>query len=56
MKFYWSMPAGLKIHYENEPGEYRAGILKDNLHSAWRHLKRAHIIGQAWTEEHNYVH
>ena len=56
MKFYWSMPAGLKVYYQNELGKYRANMFKGNLQPAWRHLERAHIIGQAWTKEHNYVH
>ena len=27
-----------------------------NLSIAWRHLERAHILGQLWPREHNYVH
>lgn len=27
-----------------------------NLQLAWRHLERAHILGQPWAVEHTYVH
>ena len=35
---------------------YRVEFKKSNLPSAWRHLERAHIIGQPWPGEHTYVH
>ena len=36
-------------HYRNELG-------KGNLTIAWRHLERAHILGQPWAVEHTAVH
>ena len=56
MKFYWSMPEGLKIHYKIELEKYKAELLKENLSCAWEHLERAHIIGQSWPKEHNHIH
>ncbi len=56
MKFSWSMPEGLKPHYQQELEEYRREMSKNNLQIAWRHLERAHIIGQAWFQPHTHVH
>lgn len=56
MKLYWKMPDRLKTHFENELKMYGAEFEKSNLPSAWRHLERAHIIGQPWPGEHTYVH
>lgn len=56
MKLYWKMPDRLETHFKNELRMYRAEFEKSNLPSAWRHLERAHIIGQPWPGEHTYVH
>ena len=56
MKFYWTMPKGLQIYYEEELLKYRIELAAGNLSVAWQHLERAHIIGQSWPKEHNYVH
>lgn len=56
MKFYWTMPEGLKVLYRRELNKYENEILKGNLELAWRQLERAHILGQAWTKEHTHVH
>lgn len=56
MKFYWSMPDGLKVYYRKELKNYRIEIDKANLQLAWRLLERAHIIGQPWFVQHTYVH
>jgi hypothetical protein len=56
MKFYWSMPAGLKVHYRQELEKYKAELSLGNLQVAWRHLERAHILGQPWPQEHTHVH
>lgn len=56
MKFYWTMPAGLKFFYINELEKYQSELLKGNFQDAWRHLERAHIIGQSWPKEHSYTH
>ena len=56
MKFYWTMPAGLKNEYIRELEKYENELSKGNLHSAWRQLERAHIIGQSWPKEHSHTH
>ncbi|MBX2914525.1 MAG: DUF3703 domain-containing protein [Cyclobacteriaceae bacterium] len=56
MKLYWSMPDGLKIHYRGELELYKTELDKGNLQDAWRHLERAHILGQPWPREHSHVH
>ena len=56
MKFYWSMPDTLKAHYKRELVIYQNEFSKGNLQVAWRHLERAHILGQPWPKEHTHVH
>ena len=56
MKFYWTMPAGLKTHYRQELEIYKMEISKGDLKLAWRQLERAHIIGQPWFLQHTHVH
>lgn len=56
MKFYWKMPEGLKTKYKEELTKSRVEFDKGNLSIAWRHLERAHILGQPWPREHNHVH
>lgn len=56
MRIYWNMPYGLKIHYRRELELYKAELNKENLSLAWRHLERAHILGQPWPREHSHVH
>ncbi|HMJ47085.1 MAG TPA: DUF3703 domain-containing protein [Ferruginibacter sp.] len=56
MRFYWTMPTGLRANYENELRSYDEALAQHSLHKAWRHLERAHIIGQAWSKQHTYIH
>ena len=56
MKLYWKMPDGLKVHYHQELNDYKKELAKGNLQVAWRHLERAHILGQPWPIEHSEVH
>lgn len=56
MKFYWSMPEGLKAYYRKELENFRCEMSKADFQLAWRHLERAHIIGQPWFVQHTYVH
>ena len=56
MKLYWKMPDGLKVHYHQELNDYKKELAKGNLQVAWRHLERAHILGQPWLIEHSEVH
>lgn len=50
------MPSGLRAAYSNELTLYRKYFAADDLQPAWRHLERAHIIGQPWAVEHTEVH
>ncbi|HNV30115.1 MAG TPA: DUF3703 domain-containing protein [Cyclobacteriaceae bacterium] len=56
MKLHWKMPDGLKVHYHQELNDYKKELAKGNLQVAWRHLERAHILGQPWPVEHSQVH
>lgn len=56
MKFYYRMPLGLRPYYEQELELARAAKFRGDLSVAWRHLERAHILGQPWAVEHSEVH
>ncbi|PHI21326.1 hypothetical protein CEQ90_02695 [Lewinellaceae bacterium SD302] len=56
MTFYWKMPEGLHPYYQKELEDYRFAFAKGDLSVAWRHLERAHILGQPWAVEHSEVH
>ena len=56
MKFYWKMPQGLRGVYERELKDSSIQEAKGNFQLAWRHLERAHIMGQPWAVEHTCVH
>lgn len=56
MKINTSMPDRLKTHYKNELDYYREELGKGNLQVAWRHLERAHILGQSYPYQHSEVH
>src|SRR5687768_3601151 len=56
MKLYWKMPQGLRTAYESELNSFNDLEGKGELQSAWRHLERAHILGQPWAVEHTHVH
>lgn len=50
------MPGGLRPTYKNELSLYEQCLNARELNKAWRHLERAHIIGQPWAIEHTEVH
>jgi hypothetical protein len=56
MKFFWKMPPSVRPYYADEITKYRAELAQDRLGAAWRHLERAHILGQPWFVEHSEVH
>lgn len=56
MPFYTSMPKSLKPFYYSELNAYKTAYSKNDLQIAWKHLERAHIIGQRYPFTHNYVH
>jgi len=56
MDINWRMPDGLRVYYLQELEKYRTEFSNGKLQVAWRHLERAHILGQPWPREHTYVH
>lgn len=56
MKTYWRMPKGLRPDYLCELEAHKQSFAKNDLSASWRHLERAHILGQPWAMEHTQVH
>lgn len=56
MKLHYKIPDGLKSHFEKELTSSRQSFLAENIQNSWRHLERAHILGQAWPIEHTKAH
>lgn len=50
------MPKSLKKYYNLELKEYYTNFKSGNFQVSWKHLERAHIIGQAYPLEHTYAH
>lgn len=55
MKFYYQMPDKLLHFYREELTKAKQYQSSDNAKS-WRHLERAHILGQPYPIQHTYVH
>ncbi len=56
MNLYIKMPRRLKVYYRKELQLFRQYYASGALEKAWRHLERAHILGQRYPLEHSYVH
>lgn len=56
MKVNTSMPTSLKAYYDLELEAYQKSFKAGDLSKAWRHLERAHVIGQAYPVAHTYAH
>lgn len=56
MKFYWNIPPELKEHVNKELLLSSDAFAKGELRVSWRHLERAHILGQPYPIEHTLVH
>ena len=56
MKLYTTMPKRLKPYFNQELKEFKRHLHTGSLQTAWSHLERAHIIGQAYPYHHSYVH
>ncbi len=56
MKFYTRLPKSLQPFYQKELEQYRTSYAEGNLQDAWKHLERAHIIGQRYPFAHTFVH
>lgn len=56
MKLYLKIPKGLKFHVNSELLLYQKAYNEKQWRVAWRHLERAHILGQQWPFQHTRVH
>lgn len=56
LKIHTTLPEGLKAFYSKELATFRACYDKAYYQQAWRHLERAHILGQAYPIAHTAVH
>lgn len=56
MKLHIRMPAALKPYFRQELLAFKEAFAAMDLATAWRHLERAHVIGQAWPWQHTYAH
>lgn len=56
MNIYTSMPAPLIPFYKNEVAEFRIAYEKKHYQVSWRHLERAHILGQPYPYQHTAIH
>lgn len=52
----FKMPKAWKEAYKEELRQYRTSLKGRNLPQAWRHLERAHIIGQYHPAPHTAIH
>ena len=50
------IPNGLRNHFENELQLSETAFGKKELQRAWRHLERAHVLGQSFPIEHTRAH
>src|SRR5690606_11456340 len=50
------MPDSLKVYYRAELRGYQEKMDEKEYTAAWRHLERAHVIGQSYPWEHSYAH
>lgn len=56
MKINTTMPKGLKPYFQQELNLHKEKLSKGHLQEAWRHLERAHILGQLYPYHHSEVH
>lgn len=56
MSIHLKMREKLKPYYKKELEEAVNAFDKKNYRTSWRHLERAHILGQPYPYEHTQVH
>lgn len=56
MKIHVSIPRGLRKEVVKEYELSKQAERNNDLHKAWWHLERAHILGQAWPIDHTRTH
>ena len=50
------MPTALKPYFQKELTEAENTFTKRHFQQSWRHLERAHILGQPYPIAHSFVH
>ena len=50
------MPKSLQPYFVEELNQFRFNRNQIDLRTAWHHLERAHVLGQAYPWHHSYVH
>ncbi|MEX2380254.1 MAG: DUF3703 domain-containing protein [Vicingaceae bacterium] len=50
------IPHKLKPFFDKEIQQYKKALQQRQFLEAWRHLERAHVIGQAYPFEHSFAH
>lgn len=56
MEFNTIIPDKLKFFFNAEIDAYKIQFNNGNLDLAWKHLERAHVIGQSYPYEHSLAH
>ena len=56
MNIYVAMPKALRPFYKEELIQAKKEFDKKHYQQSWRHLERAHILGQPYPAEHTSVH
>jgi hypothetical protein len=51
-----AMPSNIRPYFDREIQQYREDMKTSDFRKAFRHLERAHVIGQAWFREHTSSH
>ncbi|RAL21182.1 hypothetical protein DL240_13700 [Lujinxingia litoralis] len=51
-----TMPRGLRPYFERELARAATLLEEGDLSRSWRHLERAHVLGQAFPLEHTRAH
>ncbi|GAB2469455.1 hypothetical protein GCM10011375_40630 [Hymenobacter qilianensis] len=54
--FYLRLPVRLRPHFQAELHAARLATARQDLPTAFKHLERAHILGQRWALPHTYTH
>lgn len=56
MKLYTTLPKSLMPFFQEELSLSQDKVSAEDYTEAWKHLERAHIIGQRYPFAHTYVH
>ena len=56
MRFNTTIPKDLKPYFQKELTKAENTFTKKHYQQSWRHLERAHILGQPYPFAHSFVH